>query len=191
MLLSCVFAAASSQLSSPQEASTERNAAPVVASGATADPAQLFSSGQEALKHNRLDEAERDFREVLTANPGVGSAYANLGVVYMRRKQWTKALESLHEAERLMPDVAGIRLNIGLAYFRQNEFLKAIAPFESVVREEPSAAQPRHLLGLCYFFTEQWVEAANTLEPLWAQDSSQLSYLYVLSIAAHRAGQKE
>lgn len=139
----------------------------------------------------RLDEADRDFREVLAANPRVGGAYANLGVVYMRRKQWAKALKMLREAEHLMPQVAGIRLNIGLAYYRQNEFLKAIPPFESVVRDQPDALQPRHLLGLCYFFAERWADAANTLEPLWAQESGQLSYLYVLSIAAHRAGQKE
>jgi tetratricopeptide (TPR) repeat protein len=169
----------------------QRNSAPIASSSATADPARIFLLGQEALKENRLAEAERDFRQVLAANPEVGGAYANLGVVYMRRKQWSKALEALRQAERLMPQVAGIRLNIGLAYFRQNEFLKAIPSFESVVRDQPDAPQPRHLLGLCYFFTERWADAANTLEPLWEQESSQLSYLYVLSIAAHRAGQKE
>jgi len=109
----------------------------------------------------------------------------------MRRKQWAKALENLRKAEHLLPQVAGIRLNIGLAYYRQNEFLKAIPPFESVVRDQPDAVQPRHLLGLCYFFTERWAEAADTLEPLWARESGHLSYLYVLSIAAHNAHQKE
>ena len=109
----------------------------------------------------------------------------------MRRKQWGKALQDLEKAERLMPQVAGIRLNIGLAYFRQNEFLKAIPPLESVVRDQPDAAQPRYLLGLCYFFAEHWAEAASTLEPLWGQQSGQFPYLYVLSNAAHRAGQKE
>jgi tetratricopeptide (TPR) repeat protein len=155
------------------------------------DLAQLFQRGQDALTHGRLDEAERDFRQVLEADPKSGAAYANLGVVYMRRKQWTRALETLHKAEQMMPQVAGIRLNIGLAYYRQNEFLKAIAPFESVVRDEPDAVQPRYLLGLCYFFAERWADAATTLEPLWTQESGQLAYLYVLSNAAHRAGQKE
>jgi tetratricopeptide (TPR) repeat protein len=97
----------------------------------------------------------------------------------------------LRKAEHLMPQAAGIRLNIGLAYYRQNEFLKAIPAFESVVRDEPDTLQPRHLLGLCYFFVERWVDAANMLQPLWTQESGQLSYLYVLSIAAHRAGLKE
>jgi tetratricopeptide (TPR) repeat protein len=168
-----------------------RNGAPVAPSAGGGDPAQLFQAGQDALNQNRLDVAERDFRLVLAANPQVAGAYANLGVVYMRRKQWTKALEVLRKAEQLMPEVAGIRLNIGLAYYRQNEFLKAIPAFESVVRDQPDAAQPRHLLGLCYFFAERWSDAATTLEPLWPQESGHLSYLYVLSIAAHRAGRKE
>jgi tetratricopeptide (TPR) repeat protein len=164
---------------------------PGTASEGTVDLGQLFQAGQDALNHGRLDEAEKDFKQVLALEPGVGGAYANLGVVYMRRKQWTKALETLRKAEQLMPEVAGIRLNIGLAYYRQNEFLKAIPPFESVVRDEPAALQPRHLLGLCYFFAERWADAAHTLEPLWDQESQKLSYLYVLSIAAHRAGLKE
>ena len=191
LLLAGVAAAISPQTSSPGAPAGPRNAAPVAVSGAPADPAKLFRAGQDALNQGRLDEAERDFRQVLAANPRVGGAYANLGVVYMRRKQWTKALELLGKAEDLMPEVAGIRLNVGLAYFRQNEFLKAIPPLESVVRDQPDALQPRHLLGLCYFFAGRWADAVDTLEPLWARESGQLSYLYVLSIAAHRAGRKD
>jgi tetratricopeptide (TPR) repeat protein len=183
--------AATPQSSSPATAAKPRNGAPTAQSEAAANLAQLFQAGQDALNQGRLDEAERDFRQVLAADPQVGGAYANLGVVYMRRKQWPKALTTLRQAEHLMPQVSGIRLNIGLAYYRQNEFLKAIPPFESVVRDQPEALQPRHLLGLCYFFAQRWPDAARTLEPLWAQESSQLSYLYVLSIAAHRAGRKD
>ncbi len=164
---------------------------PAAQSAAVSDPAQIFLAGQNALNSNRLEEAERDFRHVLAIDPNSGAAYANLGVVYMRRKQWTKALENLRKAEHLMPQVPGIRLNIGLAYYRQNEFLKAIPPFESVVRDEPGALQPRYLLGLCYFFAERWADAADTLNPLWSSESTQPSYLYVLSIAAHRAGKKD
>src|SRR5216684_1295369 len=193
LLLLAGVAAAQSQNSSSATTGDAQKSASATSSGrpAAADPAQLFQQGQDALNHGRLDEAERTFREVMALNPRLGGAYANLGVVYMRRKQWTKALEMLDKAERLAPQVTGIRLNIGLAYYRQNEFLKAIPQFESVVRDQPDALQPRHLLGLCYFFAERWADAANTLEPLWTQESTQLSYLYVLSIAAHKAHKKE
>jgi tetratricopeptide (TPR) repeat protein len=193
-LLSWMLLATMAVGMSHQNSSTGRGAGSsqdAAAAASTADPAKLFQAGQDALNHGRLNEAERDFRQVLALNPQLAGAYANLGVVYMRRKQWAKALEMLQKAEHLMPQVAGIRLNIGLAYYRQNEFLKATPPLESVVRDQPEALQPRHLLGLCYFFVERWADAAHTLEPLWAQESEKLTYLYVLSIAAHRAGLKD
>jgi tetratricopeptide (TPR) repeat protein len=188
-VLAGVAAAMPPQDSSPSADARPRN--PSTTSAKVADPAKLFQAGQDALNQGRLDEAERDFRAVLALNPQSGAAYANLGVVSMRRKQWTRAVAFLRAAERLMPQEPGVRLNIGLAYFRQNDFLKAIPPFESVVREKPDAPQPRHLLGLCYFFAGRWADAANTLEPLWPQESGQLDYLYVVSISAHRAGLKD
>jgi tetratricopeptide (TPR) repeat protein len=191
LLLASAAGAISPQTAPPATVAKPRNAVPGNPSGSAVDLAQLFQAGQDALNHGRLDDAEHDFRQVLAVNPQLGGAYANLGVVYMKRKQWTKALQFLRKAENLMPQVAGIRLNIGLVYYRQSEFLKAIPPFESVVRDQPEALQPRHLLGLCYFFADRWADASDTLEPLWAQESGQLSYLYVLSIAAHRAGMKE
>jgi tetratricopeptide (TPR) repeat protein len=156
-----------------------------------ADPAKLFQRGQDALTRGQLDEAERSFRGVLRADPQSGAAYANLGVVYMRRRQWAKALESLQKAQELLPQVPGVRLNVGLAYYRQNEFLQAIPAFESVLHDQPDSLQARYLLGQCYFFADRWADAATTLEPLWPQESGQLPYLYVLSNAAHRAGRKE
>jgi Flp pilus assembly protein TadD len=126
LLLAGAAFAISPQSPSPATASKPRNTAPAAASGA--DPARLFQSGEMALKQNRLDEAERDFRQIISTHPQVAGAYANLGVVYMRRKQWAHALEMLNKAEHLMPEVPGIRLNIGLTYYRQNEFLKAIPP---------------------------------------------------------------
>ncbi len=159
--------------------------------GPAENPAEIFQRGQDSLVRNQLDQAERDFRRVLELDPQAGSAYANLGVINMRRKQWTKAIQSLEKAEQLMPQVAGIRLNIGLAYYRQNEFLKAIPLFESVVREQPDIVQPRYLLGLCYFFADRWGDSADTLQPLWNQESDKFPYLYVLSNAAHRAGKTD
>jgi tetratricopeptide (TPR) repeat protein len=167
------------------------------ASGTTAgkavvgDPAQIFQHGQNALNRGELDEAERDFRRVLEIDPQAGAAYANLGVVYMRRKQWSKALEELKKAEKLMPKVAGVRLNIGLAYYRQNEFLKAIPEFEAVMRAQSDDRQARFLLGQCYFFADRWADAVETLAPLWEQESGNLQYLYMLSNAAYRAERKE
>src|SRR5258708_158766 len=112
-------------------------------------PQQLFEQGQSALKKGDLNEAQRDFRAVLAFDPNAPAVYANLGVIAMRRKHWTEALELLHRAETLAPDLPGIRLNIGLVYYRQANYRSAVPPFESVVHDDPASLQARYLLGLC------------------------------------------
>ncbi len=174
-------------LSSTLEVRAQRSAPVKAAPVRATDPQKLFTAGEAALRENKLDEAKRDFRAVLAVDPGVAGAYANLGVIHMRRKQWTQALAMLRKAEKLAPAVAGIRLNIGLVYFRRNDFLSAIKPFESVVRQAPDSYQARYLLGLCYFFNDRWADTIATLEPLWGQASNQLNYLYVLARAAEKA----
>jgi tetratricopeptide (TPR) repeat protein len=154
---------------------------------AKGNPQELFQAGEAALRTGKLDAAESDFRQVLAIDPTVAGAYANLGVIHMRRKQWAQALEMLQKAEKLAPEVAGIRLNIGLVYFRQNDYARAIEPFESVVGQAPDSYQARYLLGLCYFFNDRWTDAIDMLEPLWPKASDQLNYLYVLDIAAYKA----
>jgi tetratricopeptide (TPR) repeat protein len=160
-------------------------------SPANQDPQQIFAAGERALANGDLDEAERSFKRVLALDPRAAGAYANLGVIHMRRKQWTGALENLREAENLAPQIAGIRLNLGLAYYRQGDFRRAISPFESVVKDVPDSLQASYLLGQCYFFTDRYVEATDTLEPLWTQESKDLNYLYVLAIAADKAERKD
>ncbi|MEY2414364.1 MAG: hypothetical protein QOD84_2970, partial [Acidobacteriaceae bacterium] len=159
--------------------------------GRTSDPRELFQAGEAALKSGDLEKAEKCFQGVLAIDPRSAGAFANLGVVYMRRRQWPAALEALNKAKKLAPQVAGIRLNIGLVYYRQNNFSAAVEPFTSVVRDVPASLQARYLLGLCYFFTQRYAEAAAELEPLWPQESDQLNYLYVLGIAADEAHQAE
>jgi tetratricopeptide (TPR) repeat protein len=160
-------------------------------SAQSAEIQQLFEQGEAALRQGDLPAAEQAFRGVLARDPQVAGAYANLGVVYMRRKQWRVALEVLEKAEHLAPQVAGIRLNIGLVHYRQNDFRNAIPAFESVVRDVPDSYQARYLLGLCYFFVEDYPNAVGALEPLWATASGQLNYLYVLGVAAGDAGRPD
>jgi tetratricopeptide (TPR) repeat protein len=119
-----------------------RNASPSTA--AAVDPQRLFEQGEAALKANDLAGAERCFRAVLRLDPQAASAYANLGVVDMRRRQWQDALKMLHKAQRLAPQMSGIQLDIGLVYYRQNDFPSAIAPFAAVVKGAPDSLQARY-----------------------------------------------
>ena len=154
---------------------------------ARVNPQVAFAKGQAALQSGDLDAAEKDFRRVLSVDPHAAAAYANLGVIAMRRKDWEQALALLHKAEKLDPKMAGIRLNIGLVEYRRANYAAAVAPLASVVGDHPENVQARYLLGLCEVFTQRYAEAVVTLEPLWEERSGDLMYLYVLGMAAHNA----
>ena len=154
----------------------------------TKSPGELFRRGQDALATGDLSAAEEAFRAVLALDPRSAAAYANLGVVEMRRRNWDKAIANLNTAEMLDPHMAGIRLNIGLVEYRRANYAAAIAPLTSVLRDEPESTQARYLLGFCYSFLEKYADAVKTLEPLWPQMSNNFMYLYVLGVSAFHSG---
>ena len=155
--------------------------------GGSADPALLFRQGMQDMQSGHLVAAEEEFQRVIALDPMSGAAHVNLGVAYMRERRWDDALVEFHRAESLSPNVAGIPLNIGLAHYRKSDFDAAIEPFSRAVQLAPDSLQARYLLGLCYFFTNKYKPATDSLAPLWEQESTNLNYLYVLSIAASKS----
>src|ERR1039457_1765014 len=101
------------------------------------NPQKLFEEAERALSIHDYTSAEQGFREVLKIDPQSAAAYADLGVVYMRRSEYERAIEAFKNAKRLAPQVTGIDLNLGLAYYRQNDFAAAIPPFKHVLRSDP------------------------------------------------------
>ncbi len=152
---------------------------------------QAFESGEEAMRSGDLATAEKSFRRVLSLAPSDIGALVNLGVVYMRQEKWKAALAELEAAHKLAPNVPGIDLNIGLAQYRRGAYAQAIPPFETVLHAQPESAQARHLLGLCYLFELRYPEAVRTLEPLWDQSNTDISYLYALAVSAASAGRPD
>lgn len=108
---------------------------------------QVYEQGQQALRENRLGDAERAFQQILAMDPRNAGAYVNLGVVAMRRKQWAIALRDLQQGERLAPGVPGVRLNIGLTNYEEGHYKAAATAFESVIRDDPASMQAHYLLA--------------------------------------------
>ena len=152
---------------------------------------QSLDAGQSALQHGELEQAEKSFQKAAAIAPGDLRPHVNLGVVYMRQKNWKRALEELRTSQKLAPQIPGIRFNIGLVYYRQGQYHAAIAPFESVLRDQPDWTQARNLLGLCYMRDDRFADAAGALEPLWPSLNGDANYLYELALSAGKAGRHE
>jgi len=152
---------------------------------------QVYEEGQQALRENRLADAEKAFRQILAMDPKNAGAYANLGVIAMRRKQWAAALRNLEQSERLAPGVPGVRLNIGLTYYAEGRYKAGAEAFESLIRDDPASVQAHYLLGMCYFFRGLYAGTVAQFEPIWDAQSRNLGYLHVLAVAADETGRHE
>jgi tetratricopeptide (TPR) repeat protein len=74
--------------------------------GRDAEIQQRFQRAQQALAAKRLDDAAREFREILKLNPAIAGAYANLGLLAYQQVQYGEAsreLQAALERDRSLP----------------------------------------------------------------------------------------
>ena len=143
----------------------------------------IFAQGQKALADKRYPTAEEDFNRLLRLGVHTAPVYSNLGVVYLRLGKPEDAIRMLERAKLLAPTVAGIRLNLGLAYFHEREYKQASRYFGEVLSLDPDHLQARYLQGICGFMTDDFQAAVDSLHPLFAQETNDLEYLFMLGIS--------
>ncbi|MGC8834845.1 MAG: tetratricopeptide repeat protein, partial [Armatimonadota bacterium] len=65
---------------------------------------KYINRGLALAAAGKLAEAEAEYLRAVKLDPSSGAAYANLGTLYARRKQFDKAEQALRKAAELMPN---------------------------------------------------------------------------------------
>ena len=159
---------------------------------ASASPAQelpaalqaSFEEGVQALKAEKLAEAEAAFRRVL-AEPGGQVAYVhnNLGIVYQRRAEHAKAAEQFRAATRKDPSYVAPRILLGASLMALGNAAEATAPLQEAVKLAPKDILARQQLARACERTLNHagaVEQYRVLRKLAPQDPE---YIYKLGKA--------
>jgi len=77
-----------------------------------------FALAQSALQQGHLEEAEREFHEVLRLDPKLPQAHANLGTIAYQQGRYEQAIQSFSEALRLNPSLGDAQALLGLCQLR-------------------------------------------------------------------------
>ncbi|NQZ00387.1 MAG: tetratricopeptide repeat protein [Bdellovibrionales bacterium] len=77
------------------------------------------------------------FSQVLTVNPNSHLAYNNLGLFFLRAKEFEKAEANLKKAIGLKDQYLAAQSNLGVVYFRQKNFAKVVDYYTSVLAQYP------------------------------------------------------
>jgi Flp pilus assembly protein TadD len=108
----------------------------------------LVLVGQIHLQANRMDEAEKTFRDALAVNDKNAEAWAGLADVYDSRKNFSEAKDSYDKALALKPDLVYVLLNAGQLADKMNDQPQAERYYRRALAANPQSPEAANGLGL-------------------------------------------
>jgi tetratricopeptide (TPR) repeat protein len=153
------------------------------------DLQKIFQRGQAALEQGLLKDAEQDFHGIIAVEPHSAGAYANLGVVYMREKQWKPALAML-PVSTLEPLESQESNDLNFLYVLAISAWKSKQPhleqraLARLVEIGGNSPEFHLLIGKAHLNREEYDDAIRELE-LAAQASPRLPFVHFNLGLAH------
>jgi Flp pilus assembly protein TadD len=122
---------------------------------------------ETAIDHHqagRLAEAEKLYREVLSADPQCASAWNLLGVMASQLNRHEVALQCLQNALQFDPNSPEIYYNVGMALQGLSRLDEAIAAYQRVIEVDPIHARAYNNIGAVLKDRRQFSEAMACLD---------------------------
>ena len=113
-----------------------------------ADLRQLYADAVALHRAERLDEAERLFREVAAADPSHAEARHRLGIIAHLAGRWAEAVEHISAAIALGGGSAGHHFNRALALHELDRTEEAAQACRAALRHDPDFVPALYTLGL-------------------------------------------
>ncbi len=110
----------------------------------------------EALKQNKLDQAEKLLDEAAKLAPNHPDILYLQGVVFLRREQPVKARGFLEKASQIDPKNARVLSALGMAFVNEKRFDLAIPPLQQSVQIDPARWDTHYALAKAFYNREQF-----------------------------------
>jgi tetratricopeptide (TPR) repeat protein len=133
---------------------------------------QHLHTGLEAEKSGQLDAAVAEFQRATELDPKLAIAFADLGSVYIEKRDYAAAILPLKRALELSPDLEGAHRLLGYALLAQGYATEAIPHLEKAHAEDA--------LGIALLEAGKLPKALAVLQRALAQnpDDPELLYYY-------------
>lgn len=98
------------------------------------------------LEKENMADAEEILNEILKIRPDTVNVYNNLGVLYRKKGDFKRALNSYQKALRIHPDQPQIYYNMGRLWLEMKDSGKAGEQFEKALKLNPNFIEAREVL---------------------------------------------
>ncbi len=97
-----------------------------------------------------MDNAIKELEQSAKKNMHKSKDIHDLGVAYLERRMYDKAIEAFNNALKIDPNYLSAYINLGYAYQYKEDYIKAIQSFEKALILNPKSAKIYNTIGLLY-----------------------------------------
>lgn len=124
----------------------------------------LYQKGATAAQKGDVKNAVDFLSKAVAAYPNFTIALNELGLQYLKLKQWDKAIESFAALLKLRPADATAQLNIGIALFNQPKLEEAETHLREALKLNSNGPNAHYYLGMVLLKTKHYDEAQKELQ---------------------------
>jgi len=110
----------------------------------------LVDMGNLCLGANFLELAVTAYEKAIEAGSGSAAIYNNLGVIYRRRGEYTKARDAFNRAIRASQNLASVFNNLGILDVLEERYEPALTNYKKALKIEPDLTSTLFNIGLLY-----------------------------------------
>ena len=141
---------------------------------------QLYTRAKSAEQTGDIDGAILKYKSIVDVAPHLGPAYNNLGALYLRQHEYTKAIAILKRGLEVDRSMYSAIVLLGIAYYEEGDYREARQPLETAVRTNPKDNNAELYLAKDLIKLEDFGAAATHLQELTKRDPKDQEIWYEL-----------
>ncbi len=141
---------------------------------------QLYTQAKADESAGHIDEAIREFHEIIKLDPGLPAAYNNLGRLYYQQGRLQDAVQPLQRASQIDPKLEPPHALLGFVFFQLEKFEAARRELREASRLNPSDRTARLFLARSLIQLNDLDGALKLLMQLQREDPKNAEVLFSL-----------
>ncbi|MFZ5874864.1 MAG: tetratricopeptide repeat protein [Nitrospirota bacterium] len=147
--------------------------------------------GSAYMEYGEYDQAEREFRAILTLAPSYPRVYYNLGLLALRRNRPDEATAAFERVIALAPRDAGAWTHVGILALRSGDAPRAERAFETALEIDPMQRDALNNLATIYLERRDWLKAFDLTSLALQRDPAFLEAAYNRGVALAGLGRRD
>jgi tetratricopeptide (TPR) repeat protein len=147
---------------------------------ATLEVQQLFLQAKAAAQHGDAATSIEKYRAIIKLAPHLATAYNNLGMLYLKDRDYSHAVEVLKRALELDPNMRTASGMLGMSYFELGANEKAEPLLREALRSNPTDDNVEMTLALVLIDLKKYGEAAAALNTFLNRNPKSVEGWYLL-----------